>query len=508
MLLTRRRGPCDINRLLALLTLVLAGCGGGGGDDMVEPEAEPGAIRVTTSTSGDEIDPDGYTVSVGSSSESIGVNDNVTFADLAEDDHSVELGGVVLNCAVDGQNPRTVIVREGETAETTFEVGCLPTGSLQVTAQTTGEDLDRDGYQVTARGAARFLAANGNATVDGLPEGPVGVELGFVASNCEVEGSNPRTVTIAAGATVETTFRVSCSPMIWATKADMETARLGLATAAVDGQVYAIGGYQQANAPGLQTVEAYDPVTDTWTAKAPMPTGRRWLTAAAVNGKIYAIGGHVSAGEAGLATVEEYDPASNTWARKSPMPTSRYAISSSVLDGRIYVVGGTPDGNTVIGTLEEYDPATDTWATKADMSTNRALVAFEAVGRKLYAIGGGPNPASGLSTVEVYDPASDAWTTRNGVPTPRSSVCGSVVDGIIYVIGGADGGMGGAIYARTEAYDPASGTWAAKPDMPTPRAALACAALNGRIYATGGTLDWTIPHPGVQTVEKFDPNAP
>jgi N-acetylneuraminic acid mutarotase len=60
----------------------------------------------------------------------------------------------------------------------------------------------------------------------------------------------------------------------------------------------------------LNTVEEYDPVTNTWTTMANMPTPRFGLAAVAVNGKIYAIGGW--AGSAGsytdLAKVEEYTP--------------------------------------------------------------------------------------------------------------------------------------------------------------------------------------------------------
>jgi N-acetylneuraminic acid mutarotase len=68
----------------------------------------------------------------------------------------------------------------------------------------------------------------------------------------------------------------------WTQKADMPTARLGLATSVVDGKIYAIGGYAAAVSPGMRTVEEYDPATDTWTTKAPMPTGRHWLSTSVV----------------------------------------------------------------------------------------------------------------------------------------------------------------------------------------------------------------------------------
>ncbi len=48
---------------------------------------------------------------------------------------------------------------------------------------------------------------------------------------------------------------------------------IDLATSVVGGKVYAIGGYQDAMAAGLTTVEEYDPSTDSWTTKSDMPTG-------------------------------------------------------------------------------------------------------------------------------------------------------------------------------------------------------------------------------------------
>jgi hypothetical protein len=41
----------------------------------------------------------------------------------------------------------------------------------------------------------------------------------------------------------------------------------------------------------LNTLEAYDPATNTWTSEAPMPTAREFLAAGVVNGVLYAVGG-------------------------------------------------------------------------------------------------------------------------------------------------------------------------------------------------------------------------
>ena len=85
-------------------------------------------------------------------------------------------------------------------------------GSLEVTASTTGSTLDPDGYTVTVDGGAgQSLAINGSATFTGVTAGDREVELTGVASNCTVAGANPRSVTVAGGATVSTSFDVACA---------------------------------------------------------------------------------------------------------------------------------------------------------------------------------------------------------------------------------------------------------------------------------------------------------
>lgn len=94
----------------------------------------------------------------------------------------------------------------------------------------------------------------------------------------------------------------------WTYMTGMGTDRAGLATAVVDGKIFAIGG---GNSDGPQrAVEMYDPATDTWTQRFPLMTGTRDHTAVAVNGKIYVMGG--GGYWDSVAAVYEYDPA-NEW---------------------------------------------------------------------------------------------------------------------------------------------------------------------------------------------------
>ncbi len=182
-----------------------------GGDDLTAPPT--GQITVTTSTSGPEQDPDGYTVSLDDQpGETIEINGSRTLS-TASGDHTVEIGGLAANCSVQGDTRQAVQVAGGEVTAVDFEVVCRETaGGLRVVAATTGGGQDTDGYSFTVdQGEAQAIGANDAVTVTALPAGNHEVLLSGVADNCGVAGPNPRTATVAAGEVVELTFEIACS---------------------------------------------------------------------------------------------------------------------------------------------------------------------------------------------------------------------------------------------------------------------------------------------------------
>jgi N-acetylneuraminic acid mutarotase len=185
----------------------------------------------------------------------------------------------------------------------------------------------------------------------------------------------------------------------WTTKAPMPTARHAPGAAVINGILYVVGGAAGADADhaSLATVEAYDPATNTWTPKASMPTARARLGAAAIDGILYAVGGYTSLAS---ALVEAYDPISDTWTRKTPMSVPRHGLGVGAMDGRLYAVGGWMNGTRA--TNEAYDPLSDTWTTKAQMPTPRVALGVAATGGILYAVGG--SNGGPLATVEAYRP--------------------------------------------------------------------------------------------------------
>jgi hypothetical protein len=85
-------------------------------------------------------------------------------------------------------------------------------GAIRTVVATTGAllDIDPNGYTVSIDGGPNQVLANSGAvTTSGLQAGNHLVQLGDVASNCTVDGTNPRSVDVVA-AHVDVFFVVSC----------------------------------------------------------------------------------------------------------------------------------------------------------------------------------------------------------------------------------------------------------------------------------------------------------
>jgi hypothetical protein len=169
-------------------------------------------VRVTASTTGGDQDPDGYQVSIDAEDpEPLGALGSVIVTRLTPGPHTVTLDGLSSNCSVSDDNPRAVVVTVGEITPVSFDVTCVAvTGVLAVSAATTGIDLDDAFLMQVAGQPPQSLPANGTVVLAGLTPGNASVSLTDVSTNCAVVGQNPRTVTIAAGDTVQAAFQAGC----------------------------------------------------------------------------------------------------------------------------------------------------------------------------------------------------------------------------------------------------------------------------------------------------------
>ncbi len=283
---------------------------------------------------------------------------------------------------------------------------------------------------------------------------------------------------------------------VWAAMAKMPTARTNHMVATVNNKIYTIGGYNPVGGY-FNTVEEYDPATNTWTTKAPMPTARSDAAAVVVNGKIYVFGG--STGSASDKT-EEYDPATNTWATKKKMLSKRMYIAAAAVNNKIYVIGGAASA-TAVKTNEEYDPATDTWTTKAQMTTARMYLSTQSVNGKIYAIGGWTGSAS-LTNNEMYDPSANIWATKAALSIGTDSMASAVLGNKIYLIGGM---RASSATNAVVMYDTLNNVYTTQLNYPVATDVPAAATVNGYIYSMGGDDGVSVVY---QSHYKFDTGIP
>ena len=102
------------------------------------------------------------------------------------------------------------------------------------------------------------------------------------------------------------------------------------------GNMYAVGGCDESNFR-LNSVEQYNPATDTWTFIAPMTTSRSSPCVLACRA-LYVIGG-VSYVGMSLNTGECLDRSTNRWRSIAPMHDKRASASGAATNGKIYVIG-------------------------------------------------------------------------------------------------------------------------------------------------------------------------
>jgi hypothetical protein len=210
----------------------------------------------------------------------------------------------------------------------------------------------------------------------------------------------------------------------WKTLNSMSVARSGVASAVLNGKLYAIGG------TGLSSVEVYDPNTGNWTAGVDLPSVVNKGTAITVNNKIYLVGGR-NASDQIINQVLSFDLLTNQWTAKADMPTARFGPKLVWFQERIWAI-------SFEDIVESYDPVEDSWQTEASLSTNRNWpVAWQAYG--ILYVAGGYYSSQHLSSIEAYDPVQKSWSITNNLPEKKREADAVVLNGVVYVVAGDTG---------------------------------------------------------------------
>ena len=197
----------------------------------------------------------------------------------------------------------------------------------------------------------------------------------------------------------------------WTPLPDMPTARGGAQAAVLDDKIYVIGGLG-ADGASLNTVEAFDPLTGSWITDpladpAELQTRRDNPGVAVVNGQIHVFGGRTrnangTTDNGALNTMEIYDPVTDSWMFGAPMLNGRRTMAVGTLNDRIQAIGG--EGGAELDIHEEYNPATGAWRTLPDIITPRHGAAFGTINDVMYVAAGGPTVGSSFTNAtEAFD---------------------------------------------------------------------------------------------------------
>ncbi len=316
----------------------------------------------------------------------------------------------------------------------------------------------------------------------------------------------------ALGDTGGATARDATEAAKWRARAPMGEARAEVGVASLRGRVYVVGGTlqrgEQAPEYASTLLTSYDPRDDRWRRHAPLPRPLTHVGLAALDGKLYAAGGFTDIVHIGPQSVAYvYSPRSNRWKRLPDIPERLGSVGVVAAGGKLHLIGGRDSREVVevpgtgfsqgFGTVTThlvYDPRRRAWSRATDLPGEpRDHVGIAVRGRNIHVFGGRvADVADNLARHDVYDTRTRRWTTAAPLPTPRSAGAAAVLDGRIVYAGGECtapvGSEGAATFGNVTAYDPRRNRWTALPALPQARHAFGAGRVAGRGYFVGGAL--------------------
>jgi phosphatidylserine/phosphatidylglycerophosphate/cardiolipin synthase-like enzyme len=141
-----------------------------------------------------------------------------------------------------------------------------------------------------------------------------------------------------------------------------------------DGRVLVSGGFD-ASFTGCDSVELFDPETETWTLTGPLRIKRGGHTATLLyDGRVLVAGGF-NGGTSGatLNSTEIFDPDTGSWTETAPLGSDRSGHTAILLPGGMVLIAGGFDSNfTGLTSAEIFNPCTGKWINVDTMHTARA----------------------------------------------------------------------------------------------------------------------------------------
>jgi hypothetical protein len=262
-----------------------------------------------------------------------------------------------------------------------------------------------------------------------------------------------------------------------------------------DGRIFLAGGHdfttgKKQDAVGVRSTTLYDPQTRQWTQCPDMSEARWYPTIVAMPNRRVLIFGGQAKPSVPSNTVEEYDPATNTIRTLPSTATKALGLNPRMhllSNGRVLKAG--PQRGTA-----SFEPATNKWSNVGPTVYGNRVYGCTALlpgGSRVLAVGGQSGSTTPpTATAEILDTsaAKPAWRSTGSMSNARLLAnLVNLPDGKLLIIGG------GAAFRYTnpvkipEVYDPATETWTPMAAQQASRMYHATAVLlpDGRVLSAG-----------------------
>ena len=329
----------------------------------------------------------------------------------------------------------------------------------------------------------RFGADFNAAQVELLPWGTLDIEfaqcgqasLSYAASLPGYDSGSRAPVRLSriAGAPCVDAMPAAVSGLSWVERAATPSrAQSELAVTTLDGALYALGGF---GAP--RAFRRYDRSSNSWSSLPDLPAGRDHLASFAIDGGIYMVGGSPNGDGDQTVAGFRFDLASGQWESR-PELEWMYASHAALAHGHAYI--GSSDGS-----LQQYDPqhrrVRRQFSTIAEERDHAQVVSFL---DEIWVISG---RTPERATVAIYDPVSEQWRAGPRIARGRGGFAAAVVGQRIVIAGGEVLTGGQFVEPSSEIYSAGATTWQPGPDLPVPVHGVAAGAIDGRFTAVSGS---------------------
>ncbi|MEM6731432.1 MAG: kelch repeat-containing protein, partial [Myxococcota bacterium] len=237
--------------------------------------------------------------------------------------------------------------------------------------------------------------------------------------------------------------------------------------------------------PTLDSVECYDPVSDSYEDLPNLPVAQALHAAVVVDDDLYLLGGTLGAGASdAVSTMYRYRSETGTWDSLAPLPEASMRGSVVAVGRSIYYLGGVGVDEEVSKRAFVYSIDEDVWSSDIDLPFPRAGHGALLFGDKIFVSGGGDD-SGGANAVfaHEYFPAVGRFSAP--LPLALRDMSVVTVNDQIYVLGGVD--TSGQSIDSVYRFDTFAGTWSIESPMTTERRGGTAAVVEDFIYVFGGT---------------------